>query len=461
MGPNILLIHPKLERSYFAEIRLPPLGLAYLAGALREAGYNRVRLLDANLSKDPRVDIDEALTLDPPDIVGLSLTTPLFKTALDLSRTIKARRPQTRIIFGGVHPTLFPGDVAGQESVDYAVFGEGERTIVELVRTVEQGSEPGGIPGVAFRQNGRVVVNSGRPLIADLDDLPLPAYDLLPIRRYSNPQASHAPLGMMLTSRGCPFQCIFCDNHVVLGKKYRAYSAPRMIEELRILVHRFGVKEIMFKESDFALDRERVHTFCELLLREPKKVFWSCNGHIGKMDSALLREMRRAGCRLIQYGVESGEQRVLDTLKKGITIAQVVETFRLTRQAGIRTVANIMIGNPGDTRESIARTIGLAKSVKADFANIQFCAPFPGTELHRLAVQNGWLLPDRDPLRLRTDSCSMNATDIPTPELEGMLKRAYRSFYLRPAYVWRRVVTLSLEDWRVNVRGLLRVVGPT
>jgi anaerobic magnesium-protoporphyrin IX monomethyl ester cyclase len=459
--PNILLIHPKLEGSYFADIRLPPLGLAYLAGALREAGYSRLRILDANISRDQGADIERALALDPPDIVGLSLTTPLFKTALDLTRTIKGRRPRTKVILGGVHPTLFPGDVAGQESVDCVVFGEGERTVVELMRRIENGGEPDDIPGVAFRKNGRVVVNPGRPLIANLDDLPWPAYDLLPIRKYSNPQASHAPLGMMLTSRGCPFQCIFCDNHIVLGKRYRAYSAPRMIEELRILVQRFGVKEIMFKESDFTLDRERVRSFCELLLREPKRVFWSCNGHIGRMDSAMLRDMRRAGCRLIQYGVESGEQRILDILKKGTTVAQIVETFRLTRQAGIKAVANFMIGNPGDTRQTIARTIRLAKSIGADFANIQFCAPFPGTELYRLAAEKGWFLADRDPLRLRTDSCSMNATDIPTPELEGMLKKAYRSFYLRPAYIWRRVVTLNLEDWRVNVRGLLRVVGAT
>ena len=459
MGPNILLIHPKLENSYFAEIKLPPLGLAYIAGALRAAGYDRVRIVDANLSRNSFSEIHKAVAADPPDIVGLSLTTPVFEISLEISRMLKRLKPGTKIIFGGVHPTLFPRDVASLESVDYVVFGEGERTAVELIKAFEKEREPEGLRGVAFKKDGRVIVNAPRPLVENLDELPMPAYDLLPVRRYSNPQAAHAPLGMMLTSRGCPFQCIFCDNHVVLGKRFRANSARRMIEEWRILVRGFGVKEIMFKESDFTLDRERVREFCELLMQEPKKAFWTCNGHIGNLDLALLRDMRRAGCRLIQYGVESGDQNILDTLKKGITVQQIIKTFRLTRQAGIRTVANVMIGNPGDTRETIAKTIDLTKRIKADYANIQFCTPFPGTELYSMAAENKWFLDDGDPLRLRTDSCSMNATNIPTPEFGGMLKKAYRSFYLRPAYIWRRVGSLSIEDWRVNVRGLLRLAG--
>jgi len=459
MGLNILLIHPKLDNSYFSDIRLPPLGLAYVAGALRAEGYDRIRICDANLARHPIPEIEKALAADPPDIVGVSLTTPVFEASREISRLIKARKGDTKIIFGGVHPTLFPQDTAGIETVDFAVFGEGERTAVELIQALELGRDPVDVKGIAFKRDGRIVVNGPRPLIENLDELPMPAYDLLPVRRYSNPQAAHAPLGMMLTSRGCPFRCIFCDNHVVLGKRYRAYSAPRMIAEWRVLVNGFGVKEIMFKESEFTLDRARVREFCELLIREPRKTPWSCNGHVGLMDPDLLRDLRRAGCRLIQYGVESGDQGILDTLKKGITIAQVIETFRMTRKAGIRTVANIMIGNPGDTRETIARTIDLTKRIKADFANIQFCAPYPGTELYRLAAQKGWFLSNEDAFRLRSDSCSMNATNIPTPELRMLFKKAYRSFYFRPAYIRRRIMSLNLEDWRTNVRGMLRLAG--
>ncbi len=459
MGPSILFIHPKLEGSRFDDIRLPPLGLAYCAASLRRAGFGRVRIADANISRDPDGEIRKALAVDPPDIVGLSLTTPTFRSALEAARTVKGLRPRAKIIFGGVHPTLFPEEVASRPEVDAAVFGEGEATIVELAAALAKGRSLKDVKGVAFRTSRGVTVNAPRPLAANLDDLPLPAFDLLSWGRYSSPLAAHSPLGMLITSRGCPFRCIFCDNHVVLGKKYRAYSPGRMLEEVRVLVRDYGVREIMFKESDITLDPERLKEFCRLLGQEPKKVHWTCCGHAGTLDLGLLRDMRRAGCRIVQYGVESGDPDILKTLNKGTTVPQIEETFRLTRWAGIKTVANIMIGNPGDTRETIARTIALTKRLKADFANIQFCTPYPGTELYRLAQANKWFLDDGDPLRLQTDTCSMNATNIPTPELKGLLKKAYRSFYLRPGYAWRRSGTLKLEDWGVNLRGLRKILG--
>lgn len=459
MGPKVLLVHPKLEASFFSDIRLPPLGLAYLAGALRAAGYSAVRILDANIVRDPEAELERVLAADLPDFVGLSVTTPVFRAAQRYSRLVRSRLPKATIVWGGVHPTVLPRETAAEEAVDYVVLGEGERTIVELVRALELGGSPDGIPGIAFRKAGGIAVSARPPFLEDLDKLPLPAYDLLKLRSYSNPQSAHSPLGMMITSRGCPHSCIFCVNQAVLGKKYRMYSPARMIAEVRLLIRDFGVREIMFKESDFTLDHSRVREFCELLLGEPRKISWSCNGHLGLTDRELLRTMRRAGCRLIQYGVESGDERVLKTLKKGTSEALAAETFRLTRDAGIKTVANLMIGNPGDTRESIARTIALPRTLRADMANFQFCAPFPGTELHHLAATNGWFLPGRDAFCLRTDSCSMNATNIPTPELEGMLRKAYRSFYLRPGYILRRALSPHAEDWRANVRGFLRVMG--
>jgi radical SAM superfamily enzyme YgiQ (UPF0313 family) len=298
-------------------------------------------------------------------------------------------------------------------------------------------------------------------LIEDLDDLPPPAYDLLPLRKYFDPLAARRPFTTMITSRGCPYKCIFCNTSAVLGKKYRAYSPQRILEEVQVLIHRFGIKEIMFKESEFTLNQERVHKFCELLIKEKEKVIWSCNGHVGKMSSSMLEDMRRAGCRLIQYGVESGDQTILDTLKKGTTISEIAETFEMTRKAGIKTVANLMIGNPGETRESILKTIAVANRIRADYANVQVLTPFPGTELYQMAVQNNWLMDTMDPLRLRTDTFTMNATTLTTEELRGLFKKAYRSFYLRPGYLMSRFLTLSRHEWKMNVKGLFKILGIT
>lgn len=456
---KILLIHPRLEDNFFQEAALPPMGLAFVAGALRVAGHRDVRILDANLSEDQMADIGDAVRSYPPDLVGISLTTPLLGAALRISRAIKGLRPEAKIVFGGVHPSLFPVEMALEWSVDYVVFGEGERTIVELVKTLRGSRVPDGVAGVAFRKDGAVVRNAPRPLTEDLDDLPPPAYDLLPLRKYFDPMAARRPFTTMITSRGCPYTCIFCNTSAVLGKRYRAQSPRKVLEEVTLLVREHGIREIMFKESEFTLDHERTREFCALLVREKVDVTWSCNGHVGRMPLPLLEDMRRAGCRVIQYGVESGDQDILDGLKKGTTIPEIRETFALTRQAGIRTVANLMIGNPGETREAILRTIALARSIRADYANVQVLTPFPGTELHGMALRNGWFLDAADPERLRTDTFTMNATSLSTEELRGMFKKAYRSFYLRPGYLLSRFFTLNPHEWRMNVMGLFKILG--
>ncbi len=404
-------------------------------------------------------DVASAVRSDPPDLVGVSLTTPLLASAVRISRAIKGLRPEAKIVFGGVHPSLFPEETARERSVDSVVFGEGERTIVELAAAVREGRDPDGVAGVAFRKGDGIVRNAPRPLTEDLDEFPPPAYDLLSLRRYFEPMTVRKPFTTMITSRGCPHACIFCSSSAILGRRYRAQSPRRILEEVKLLVREHGIREIMFKESEFTLDRERAREFCGLLAREKLDVTWSCNGHVGNMSLPLLEDMRRAGCRLIQYGVESGDQAILDRLKKGTTIAEIRETFALTRRAGIRTVANVMIGNPGETREAILGTMALTRSIRADFANIQVLTPFPGTELHGMALKNGWFLEDADPDRLRTDTFAMNATSLSTEELKGMFKKAYRSFYLRPGYLMSRLFTLSPHEWKMNVRGLFKILG--
>jgi anaerobic magnesium-protoporphyrin IX monomethyl ester cyclase len=456
---KILLVHPRMEENFFAEAKLPPLGLAYVASALRRAGHTDVRILDANVSKNTESDIKRVLSEYSPDIAGVSLTTPLLKAALQTARLIKSFRQDIKIIFGGVHPTLFPKEMAQQECVDYVVFGEGEITTCELADCLQKDKEPIGTLGVAFMSGSRVVLNAPRPLIANLDTLPYPAYDLLPFSKYHDPLASHAPCTTMISSRGCPHSCIFCDTGVVLGKKYRANSAPRVFEEMMTLSRKFGIKEILFKESEFTLDQERVSELCRLLIREKAKIAWSCNGHVGRMKFSMLEEMRRAGCRVIQYGVESGDQKILDLLKKGTTTSEIIDTFQMTRKAGIKTVANLLIGNPGETRESISRTIDMTKRIRADFANIQVLSPFPGTELYQLAVQNGWFLDGLDFDGLRSDTFVMNATALTTDELRGLFKKMYRSFYLRPGYILSRFLTLNRHEWKMNFLGLLKMAG--
>jgi anaerobic magnesium-protoporphyrin IX monomethyl ester cyclase len=455
---KILLIQPKFENDYY-DIRLPALGLAYVAGALRAAGYQQVRILDATLSDRPFEDIGKAVREFAPDVAGLSVTTPMLNPSLEVAKMIRETNRSIRIIFGGVHPTLFPADVAREEAVDIVVFGEGEETVVELVKALEDGEEPEGIRGIAYKKKDRVVVNDPRPRIENLDSIPFPAYDLLPVERYSGPQISKTPFLSMITSRGCPYRCIFCDAHLVFGRKYKSHSAERTFQEIQHLIRHFGVKEIMFKDSEFTFDLKRVGELCDRILEEKVKITWSCNGRIGRIDLPLLKKMRAAGCRLIHFGVESGDQKILDILKKQIKIPDILYTFAQCRRARIKTVANFMIGNPGESRESIEKTFALARKLHADYANFGFLLPLPGTELYEMATDNQWFLENYNPLDLRNTSCVMNATTLSTSELEGMLKKALKSFYLRPSYIFRRIFTLSTYEWKMNLRWFFKFIG--
>jgi len=454
---KILLINPKFEYDLNELIRYPPLGLAYVAGALQAAGHD-VQLFDQAVSKRTPRDIIQSVERYKTDIVGITASSCSMRSALGTAKAIRESTPGIKTIFGGVHPTLFPGDSVAFDCVDYVVHGEGEETVPELMDALENGKRPEQVLGVAYKRENQVIVNSPRPLIKDLDTIPFPAYELLPMGMYGSPQVSRTPFATMITSRGCPFSCIFCDAQVVLGKIYRGHSPERILEEIHYLKRSYGIREIMFKDSEFTLDKKRVEKFCELIMENNVDLRWTCNGRVGSVNPPLLQKMRRAGCRLIQYGVESGDQEILNTLRKQITVEQVKETFRVTREAGIKTTASFMIGNPGERRESIERTIKLSKELKADFVAFHFCTPFPGTELHRMALDHNWMPEFLDYHDLRPDRCVMNATNLSTEELTKMRRKAYQSFYLRPSFLVKRFLTLRPHDWKMNLNGLANIL---
>lgn len=375
-----------------------------------------------------------------------------------MARLIKRIDPRIKTVLGGVHPTLFPQQLIPSPDVDYVVCGEGEYSMLELARSLKESAEPEGIPGIVYKRNGEITANKPVNPIADLDSLPFPAYELLPLQKYHSLQIAHTPFAPMITSRGCPYRCIFCSAPLLMGKKFRFHSPVRTVEEIKFLKERFGVKEVLFKDSEFTLDTGRVETICDLLMNENVGVAWSCNGRVGRMNHNFLKKMRAAGCRLIEYGVESGDDAILNDLNKQIKVDEVRETFALTREVGIKTIANFMIGNPGETRASVEKTLRLAKEINPDYCDISYLTPFPGTRLYEMAQERGWLLDNYDVLKLRVDECAMNATRMSDEELRRMFRRAYWSFYLRPGYIGRRIFHLTPHEWRMNALGLLRIL---
>jgi anaerobic magnesium-protoporphyrin IX monomethyl ester cyclase len=434
---RILLLHPARNDSIDRLIRLPPLGLAYVGGALRAVGHE-VRVIDAAVEPRWESRLREVLSSWQPRAVGISASTAVLKHALDLAVRVKDADPGTTTILGGVHATLFPGEVLREAVIDIAVHGEGEQTAVELLAAIARSEPLDAIAGIAFKHGNTPRVNGRRPPIPNLDDLPLPAYDLLPMGFYATPYSSDGAVTSMVTSRGCPYACTFCDAFVVHGRKYRALSAERVVTEIRHVVHEFGVREVLFKDSEFTLDRRRVESLCDLLTRGGPRVTWTCSTRVTGVDGPLLGKMAAAGCRVIQFGIESADPAVLGALRKGITLEQVREAFRSARSAGIDTVANLMVGSPGETRGSIEATRRFIREIRPDHLNVQVLVPYPGTELHR--TLEGQSLVDAAEARHRR-------------------RTLLRSFYLRPGRILGRLLTLNPQLWRQNAAAAAQILG--
>jgi radical SAM superfamily enzyme YgiQ (UPF0313 family) len=434
---RVLLLHPARGHSIDRLIRLPPLGLACIAGALREAGHD-VRMLDAAVVPRWEPEVGALLAGWRPQVVGLSAASAVFGPALALAATVKQSDPSAAVILGGVHATLFPGEVLRDPHLDYAVHGEGERTVVELLSALAGRERLERIPGIAFRDTNGPRVTPPRPVVTELDELPRPAYDLLPMGRYSTPFSAAGSVTSMVTSRGCPYPCTFCDASVVHGRRYRACSAERVVAEIRDLVSEHGVREVLFKDSEFTIDRARVDRFCDLMTDGGPRVTWTCSARVDRVDALLLRKMAAAGCRVIQFGVESADPAVLAALAKGIAGDKVREAFRSARAAGIETVANLMVGSPGETWDSIEATRRLVAELRPNHLNVQVLVPYPGTALH-----------------------STLAGRAPVPDEEARRRRLalLRSFYLRPGRIAERVLTTSPRAWQQNAAAAAELLG--
>ena len=426
---RVLLVHPAPGGANRRLVRLPPLGLACVAGALRAAGHD-VRILDAAVCARWRSQLQALLLGWRPRLVGISAATALMDSARALAARVKQADPRILVLLGGVHATLFPGEVLGTDEIDFAVHGEGELTAVELLAAVAAGREPDGIQGVAHRSGGGVRVNARRPPIADLDSLPPAAYDLLPHGLYSTPFSGKRLVTSMVTSRGCPYSCSFCDSRVVHGRRYRAHSAERVVEEIRQLAGRFGIREVLFKDSEFTLERARTERFCDLLVSGGPRVSWTCSARVDRVDEPLLRRMAAAGCRVIQFGVESADAAVIAALEKRITVEQVREAFRAARAAGIETVANLMVGTPQETADSIRSTLRLVREIRPDHLNVHRLVLYPGTRLHRT-----W----------------RGRSPVEEGEARRRRRRLLRAFYLRPARILARVLSVDTRLWRENL----------
>lgn len=362
-----------------------PLGLGYIASYLRENGIG-VSLLDPEAQGMSASELAAAGRRLSPDVIGISSATPNFPAAVGIARLLK-EAVGCPVVLGGVHASAFPGRIAARHAeFDYVVAGEGERTMLDLCRSLEGKIAAEDVKGIAFRRaSGTVTQTPPREFITALDELPFPARDLLPMSRY-RPQV-YADLGeksiSMITSRGCPAACTFCASHVTMGRRFRAHSVGYMISEIEECMTKYGARYFVMKDDTFTCDEARLEEFCRELISRKLGIEWFCYSRVDLVDQAKLELMRLAGCRILAYGIESGNDDVLRGMKKGISADVARRAMRLANDAGFITVGSFMLGNPGEDEAALRETIRLAIETRPVLASFNRFVPYPGTAAFR------------------------------------------------------------------------------
>ena len=350
-----------------------------------------------------------------------------LKSSLDLA-----------VVFVGPFVTSLDREVMTlSPHLDFVIRGEYDLAVADVADAVGNGGGFEVIAGITWRNKGEICQGPPPARLTDLDDLPIPAYDLIDFSNYTESVFIYHPAAAMATSRGCPYQCVYCwFPQTIYSHKWVAQSAERMFAEVRYMVERFGVREIKIDDDTFEIDRQRVVDFCELLIRNNVEVAWAPQCRPDLVDEELLRLMKRAGCIRILWGCESASQEVLDKMKKGFKVVDIERATRLSRKLGIEALNCFMLGFPWDTEETIQETIEFAYKLNAEFTQFAIPTPLPGTEFYQLAKEQGYIQATEWDYFDGSHRAAISYPQLSHQTLEFYSKKAYRDYYLRPRWLW-------------------------
>lgn len=420
---KIVLINPPIRLNKPPESF--PLGLGYISSVLLNEGHE-VEVLDINATRISKDLVIKNIKKSNFDIIGIGGIVTTYKYVKLLTHEIKKIKPKTKIILGGGVGASIPELAFNKMNIDFIVIEEGERTIVELLDKLDK---PNKVKGIYYKEDEIIHKRPERLLIKNLDELPFPAWDLFPMGIYTKPIAYSGWTNKMnmIYGRGCPFGCTYCWHN--FGRTNRLRSPDNVIEEIKLLKKKYKIKYITFHDECLTTNKENILEFCDRLIEEGLNIKWDCPSRVNLIDEEMLKAMKKAGCNNIGYGIESGSQKMLDFMNKGVTVEQAKKAILLTKKSGIKPHATFMIGTPGETKETIWETVKFCKEVKLSHRiEIFFTTPFPSTPLYEYSKEKGLIKNEEEYIEKlgNVADFTLNLTDMPDKELVRLRKCAQK-----------------------------------
>lgn len=426
---------PPEKDTWYHGKRLPPIGLMYVASALEKAGFT-VQMLDNYLMKKPAQELKELITKLNPMMVGITCGSATYSRCVETAKTIKEAKPDCIIVVGGWHASYLPETLLSHPEIDYVVIGEGERAITQLTTALATGevSQAQTIDGVACRGSSGNIINPPK-FIDNLDEIPYPARHLLSLELYDRKIEflDAKPADVMSISRGCVFNCGFCETRKLWGNICRGFSPQRVIGEIEDLMTRFGTRGIYFINDNFTLGKEKTKELCNLMIQKRLNLEWVCDTRVDLVDDELLELMSKAGCKVIWFGVESGSEKVLQRIGRNTKPEQVEAAFRLCKKHGIKTACSFMIGLPDETLADMEVSLKFAKKISPDFCMFNIFIAYPDSRLYNEMLQSGkYTQLDDYLLSVKTDEYDFES-------LKAVQWRFFKSFHMTPNQIMKRV----------------------
>lgn len=426
-----------------------PISLPSIAGLLRAKGHT-LKIIDTTVESISTYELVERIKEFKPGLIICNLATATFTGDIEFCSWLK-QQTKSHITAIGTHVTSLPQESLEVSELDSVIKGEPEKSALDLANALESGSDLSGVKGISYKKGKEIIHNENQPFIEDLDSLPFPARDLIHNERYVMP-FSNRPYTLLVASRGCTHHCIYCTARQYYGQHLRMRSAANVVDEAEEIINKFGIKDITMWSDTFTLNRDFVVAVCNEIIKRGLKFNWMANSRVDRVDYEMLKLMKKSGCTILSFGVETGVQEILNNIRKGTTTEQAQEVFKWTRELGIETIAHVVLGLPGENKETVKKTIKFIKKINPDFAQFYCAIPFPGTEYYDLAKSKGWIT-TQDWTKYEINQPIVSTPQLSEEQLRKAKDKAFLAFYLRPTYIIRTFLHLkNLRELPILIR---------